>query len=214
MGGCRHHAELDKQMIVRAQVGYADQAEMRLVHRAESDHIRQVADAPRQVGVSIDVVFLQVVLNIEPVAHHVGRVGLPAEEKRKHGEGGEAIIVVRPHQLREVIRLLLMQQRGAGFMEAVDIQSSRLKGPGGRAIAAREATPDILMRVNEEVDVVRLRLLQHGFQIIEIVLVVHAGTVVLDRFPSDDEAQEIQPPMLEAQEMLIGFFQRERTPDE
>ena len=59
-----------------------------------------------------------------------------------------------------------------------------------------------------------MRLFQHGFEVVEVVLVVSAGTGVLDRFPGDDEAQEVQPPMLEPGEVFVGFIQREGPADE
>ena len=141
-------------MIVAAQVGNADQAKVRLVHGAKAEHVGQMGDALRHMGIGADVVFLQIMLNIQPVDHHLRREGLPAEEEREHRECGETVIVVRPHELRKVIRLFLMQQGGAGLMKAVHIHTNRFKGPGRRAIAAGKATEDVLMRIDEEVDIV------------------------------------------------------------
>ena len=70
------------------------------------------------------------------------------------------------------------------------------------------------MGINEQVDLVFKRLLQHRFQVIEIVVIINTRTLMLNRFPRHEEAQEVQPPMLEAAEMLIGFIQREWPPDE
>ena len=83
------------------------------------------------------------------------RESLAAEEEREHGECGEAVIVVRPHELWKVIRLLLDaagRRRSDGSY--ADIHTNRFKGPGRRAIAAGKATKHILMRIDEEVDVV------------------------------------------------------------
>ena len=115
--------------------------------------------------------------------------------------------------MREISGQILMKNSGARVVKVVDIQADHVEGPGGRAIAAAEAAPHVLMRIDEEVDVMVMRLLDQRFDVVEIVLVITAGRIVLDRLPGDHQPQEIQPPVLEPQEVLIGFFQREGAAD-
>ena len=98
--------------------------------------------------------------------------------------------------------------------KVVDLQPDQVEGPGGRAIATAEAAPDILVRVNEEVNVVPVRLFDERFYIVEIGFVVAAGRLVFQRLPCHHQSQKVQTPVLEPQEVLIGFFQRDGTTDE
>ena len=186
---------------------------MRLVHGIEAEHIGQMLDAFGYLGECSHIMLLQIVLDVQPIDHHLWREGTAAEEEREHGEGGEAVIVVRPEHVGEVVRLVLMQQGSAGLLESLKIQADCFQGPGGGAIAAGKATPDILMRVDEEGNVVFQRLFQQRFQVVEVGVIVAARSGVLNGFPGHEQAQEVQPPMLEAAEVLIGFFQREGATD-
>ena len=108
----------------------------------------------------------------------------------------------------------LVGDRGAGCIEARDVHADQVKGPAGRAIAAGPATPHILMRVDEALDLVFSRLLDDRTQIREILLVVLPWAGVLDRLPGGEQAQERQAPRAQAAKMLVGFFKRKRPADE
>ena len=196
-------------MVGRAQVVDADQPGARFVHGAEADYIGQVGDALGQVLKGSDVMRLQEVLQRLALALALRREAIAAEEQSKHSLRREAIVIARPHQLRETVQALLMQQGGAGGFEVVDLQPDHVEGPGGRAIATAEAAPDILVRVDEEVNVVPVRLFDEGFNIVQIGFVVAAGRFVFQRLPCHHQPQKVQTPVFEPQEVLIGFFQRD-----
>ena len=70
----------------------------------------------------------------------------------------------------------------------VEVESHRLERPARRAVAAREAAPHVLVRIDEEVEAVAAGALDDGADVVEIRLVVAAGPGVLDRLPGDHAA--------------------------
>ncbi len=70
------------------------------------------------------------------------------------------------------------------------------------------------MGIDEHLDSMGLRLLQHGVHIVEILLIVNPRTLMLYGLPCHEEAFEAEPPFLQPSEMFVGFCQREGTTDE
>ena len=90
--------------------------------------------------------------------------------------------------------MFLMRQRRARRVQLGQVHADRFQRPTGRAIAARPAAPHVLMRIDKHLDPVLARLLDHRAHVIQISLVVLAGTGVFNRLPRHQKAQESQPP--------------------
>ena len=103
--------------------------------------------------------------------------------------------------------------RGAGI-QIVQIEAGQFERPAGCAITSGETAPYILMRVDEQVEPVFSGFSHHARQVIQVLLIVNPGTLVFDRFPGDQESQEVESPRLQTLEMFIRFLQREGSSDE
>ena len=105
--------------------------------------------------------------------------------------------------------MYLMYHGRACWRELSHIHADCLKRPARRAIAAGQAAPDILMRINKKLDVVLTGLLDDSCQIIQIRLVIDPRSGVFYRFPGHQEAQKGEAPPFQAGEMFVGFTQGE-----
>jgi hypothetical protein len=70
------------------------------------------------------------------------------------------------------------------------------------------------MTVNKQLHVILGGFCDNGFNVIQIRIVVDAGTRMFDGFPRHKEAQKVQPPGLQSLEVFVGFIQRKRSADE
>ena len=59
-----------------------------------------------------------------------------------------------------------------------------------------------------------MRLFDQRFYVVQKGVVILTRSRVFERFPGDDQPQEVQPPMRQAAEVLISFLQREGPPHE
>src|SRR5690349_11937945 len=77
-----------------------------------------------------------------------------AKEQRVHGGCGQLVCIGWPDHLRKRVAVGGMHDRRAGGSELRDIHADRLECPAWRAIATREATPNILVRVDQYLDAI------------------------------------------------------------
>src|SRR5665648_826396 len=101
-----------------------------------------------------DVVLLEVALYGNASNVRLGREVVAAEEERPHREVGELAVVGGPDHARERVAVLLVRDCGAGLGEPGHVHAARLEGPSRCAVAAREAAPAVLVRVDEDRDTV------------------------------------------------------------
>jgi hypothetical protein len=119
---------------------------------------------------------------------------VPGEKERKHGCGGQFMAVGRPNHAGKRVAVHRMDDGGAGFIQAGQIHPGEFKRPTWRSVAAREAAPYILVGINKKLYAVLVRFFNHGANIADVFVVIFAGTGVFNRFPGDQETQEIQAP--------------------
>ena len=198
----------------RGQGAPADPAAGGLVERVVAHHVGQVAQAQCHLAHGFDVVALQVLLRRFTLDARLGREVVAAEEEREHSGRGELGGVGRPDHAREGVAVHLMHNRRAGLVQVGQVEAHRLERPAGCAVAAREARPDVLVRVNKEAQPVPAGFLDDGTHVVEVGLVVAVGATVFDGFPGDEEAQEGEAPARQAIEVLVGLGEREGTAGE
>jgi hypothetical protein len=108
----------------------------------------------------------------------------------------------------------LVSDRCSGLVQAGEVESRGLQGPARRAVPARETAPYILMRIDADRHAECVRLPDHGTKVLQVLLVIDAGTGMLHGLPWHEEAQERESPLVQPGEMLVSLIEREGAADE
>src|SRR4030042_4030837 len=107
-----------------------------------------------------------------------------------------------------------MHDGSPGLSEMGEVEPDRFERPAGGPTPAREATPHILVRVDEQTEAVGTGFLHHLDDIVEIHLIIDAGSGMLDGFPGDQKAQEVKAPFTQAPQVLVCLLQWKGAPNE
>jgi hypothetical protein len=131
-------------------------------------------------------------------------------------------IVRRPGHLRigilpaafRIVVLVLHDVGRARGMELGEVEPDTLEGPARRTVAARHPAPDVLVKVDEDVEAEVAGASRHSCEVVEIGVIVSTGAGVLDRFPCRQKAQAVEAPVLQPRQMLVGVGEWKGTADE
>ena len=118
------------------------------------------------------------------------------------------IAVGGPDHARERVAVGCVDDRRARLVKVRHVEAHGLQGPARRAVAARKAAPDVLVRVDEQLQAVLAGLDRDRTHVVEVLLVVQAGPRVLDRLPGHQEAQEGEAPAAQPPEVLVCLCKR------
>src|SRR5437763_1910361 len=198
-------AALENTLIL-VGISTSNKATERLVHGAVANDVRQYVDTQRNLFDSICVVPLEIVLYRFPVYNQCWREIIAAEKKGEHCRGSQLRSIGGPDHARERTALKLVGQCRASFLEFCDIHPNGLKGPTGRAITTGETAPDILMRIDEHLNAIRIRSLDDRVDIVQVRLIIASRSFMLNSLPGYQEAHEGQAPFPSSGKMLIHFL--------
>src|SRR5579859_1001756 len=201
-----------KQPPHRVEIAPPDVAAERFVHGVVPDHVGQIFQTQRDLLKSSDVMSLQIGLRRLARYAQVGREIVAAKKEGEHGGGSQFAAIGGPEHLWKGVAIRGMDDSSARCAKMGHVKAHRFQSPSGRAIAARKATPHVLVRVNEEGDAVFSSFLSNLVDILKILLVIDARPGVFDSFPGDKQAQKGEAPRAQAREMLIRFAQGKRSP--
>ncbi len=196
------------------QVLAADVAARRLIHGVVAKHVIQTPQAPRHLLHGGDVVPLQDLLRALAVDARARREGIAAEEQGEHGGCRQLGGVGWPDQVRRGVAVDGMQEGRARGVQVAQVKSNGFQRPCRGPVAAAEATPDVLMRIDQHEEAVLACLADNRFQVVEILGVVAPRAGVLNRLPGDEQAQEVEPPAAQTTEVLVGLLQGKWPADE
>ena len=80
----------------------------------------------------------------------------------------------------------LVSDRCSGLVQAGEVESRGLQGPARRAVPARETAPYILMGIDADRHAECVRLPDHCAQVLQIPLVIDAGTGMFYGLPGHE----------------------------
>ncbi len=199
---------------MHVQVTLTDKAGARLVQRIVPDDVGEIAELAGHGLHGTQVVALEELLGRLPLDAHLRGQVVPGEKEGPHGAGRQPDVVGEPRHLRVLIALRPMQEGRAAFGQVRQVKAHGLQGPARRAIAAGEAAPHVLVKVNKDLDAVVGGPAHHLVQVVQVRLIVAAGAGVLHGLPGGEEAQEGEAPGAEPGIVLGGLVQGEGPADE
>ena len=156
---------------------------------------------------------LQVLLGWLTIHFGVRGKIIPSKEQGEHGGTRQLDRIGAPDHPGVRPGMGGMHDGSTGLGEVGEVKPDGFKRPTRGAIPTREAAPDILVRVDEQVEAIFACFVHHLYHIVEIFLIIDTRSSVLDGFPGHQQAQEIKTPLPQPSQVLIRLMQRKRTSD-
>jgi len=162
---------------------------------------------------------LQKVLHVDAGDLQVRRKVSAGEEEREHGARGQLVVVRCPCHARErrvcprLCEMALVRESRSARVQRADVEAHQVQRPRRGPVAAGPPGPHILVRVDKTGDAVPSCLAHQRQEIVEIRLVVLAGSPVFHRLPRHKETDERETPRAQTCEVLVRVSERKGPVD-
>jgi len=153
---------------------------------------------------------LQVILRIFSAHFELRAQVIASKKDGKHGSCGQTVVVgwpchARKWQVDSVFdNVSLMCKSRTARVQLSDVEADHLQCPRWSTISSCPSRPHVLMWINQETDVVSLAYAHDFANVVQILLVITAGTFMFDSLPRHQQAHKSEPARLNAAEVLVG----------